>query len=580
MLLHVVHGTEDSFEKIIREVPASEILAKIQDGKPVEYDHVIVNGDLDLSHLSFQTNIISPIRINDSVFDGLVNFNYINFSETIDFSGSNFTKNAGFNNSHFASCTNFIESTFSGDVWFTEAKFHWVDAWSFLKEDNGNIITVFDLSVESSLNLARPTRDRFNWSAKFNRARFNGDAWFTGARFGGGGGGGAEFNGARFHEDAWFDRAGFGQGVEFNRTRFSGIARFMSATFYENAEFSGATFYKNAEFGEATFYKNAEFGGATFYEHAQFSGLTINGLNGTTFNGIAWFMEATFYKSAGFIGATFGDSRFIRATFYEDAYFSRARFNGDCKFNGARFKGQTRFIGATFYEDADFSGAIFYLNADFRQATFNGSVGFINATFNRYAVFEDAIFNEHVILEGATFNGYAWSTGATFNGYLIGWNEIKNSLISDEVTYLRMIKNFKDHGQFDDADDSYYQYRIKKMSLEFQRGNITGFLSDMLSLTLFGYGVKLGYTFFLALFIIFIFSLWFSRYMDGDLLKALSISVITILSLPSDWLGSEKKDKYSVFICEHIIAATLERLIGWGLLIILVNTLSRLMIRY
>ena len=546
LLPHVVHGAEDSFEEIIREVPASEILSKIQDGKSVEYDHIIVKGDLDLSHLSFQKNITSYIRINDSVFDGLVSFDYKNFSEPVDFSGSNFTKNAGFNNSHFAGYTHFIESTFSGDVWFTESTFHWADAWSFIKADDGHIITVYDVGLEWRLNLARSTRDRFDRSVEFNGARFNGDARFTGARFGRWGG--AVFNEARFNEDVWFDRAEFGPGAEYNGARFNGRADFSKATFYETADFSKATFYEDIVFSETMFYWGAKFNGATFYKYALFTR--------ATFNGYAGFLKAIFNENAMFAGATFRDS----------------------KFNGARFNGEAWFGKATFYEDADFSEA-FYEDIWFSGATFNGDVWFINATFNRYAVFEDTTFNENVVFQGAIFNGRAWSTGAAFNGYLIGWSEIKNSLISDEVTYLRIIKNFRDHGQFDDADDCYYQYRIRKMSLEFQDGNVTGFLSDMLSLVLFGYGVKLGYTFFLALFIIFTFSLWFSSYVDGDLIKALRISVITILSLPSDWLGSEK-GKYSVFISEHIIAATLERLIGWSLLIILVNTLSRLMILY
>ena len=75
-----VHGAEDSSKTSIIEVPASEILAKMQKGEPVEYDHVKVKGDLDLSRLVFQTNITSPIRINDSVFGGLISFNHA-FSE-------------------------------------------------------------------------------------------------------------------------------------------------------------------------------------------------------------------------------------------------------------------------------------------------------------------------------------------------------------------------------------------------------------------------------------------------------------------------------------------------------------------
>ena len=33
----------------LREIPASEILDKILKGEPVEYDHVIIKGDLDIN---------------------------------------------------------------------------------------------------------------------------------------------------------------------------------------------------------------------------------------------------------------------------------------------------------------------------------------------------------------------------------------------------------------------------------------------------------------------------------------------------------------------------------------------------
>ena len=76
-----VHGAQASSEITFREVNASEILAKIQKGGPVEYDHIKVKGDLDLSSLVLQTNITSPIRINNSVFDGLIRFNHTLFEK-------------------------------------------------------------------------------------------------------------------------------------------------------------------------------------------------------------------------------------------------------------------------------------------------------------------------------------------------------------------------------------------------------------------------------------------------------------------------------------------------------------------
>jgi len=46
---------EDSVnEALLREIPASEILDKIQKGEPVEYDHIRIIGELDLWELEQQ----------------------------------------------------------------------------------------------------------------------------------------------------------------------------------------------------------------------------------------------------------------------------------------------------------------------------------------------------------------------------------------------------------------------------------------------------------------------------------------------------------------------------------------------
>ena len=45
-------------EALLREIPASEILDKIQKGEPVEYDHVRITGELDLSKLDLLTELV------------------------------------------------------------------------------------------------------------------------------------------------------------------------------------------------------------------------------------------------------------------------------------------------------------------------------------------------------------------------------------------------------------------------------------------------------------------------------------------------------------------------------------------
>jgi len=107
----MAEGTQDM--QGLREVPASEILAKIEKGEPVEYDGVNVKGDLDLAqinlpkraieeaywlieylgHGSDEYNVIkSPIKIINSQIDGTVEFGNAIFEEDITFYGTEFLK--------------------------------------------------------------------------------------------------------------------------------------------------------------------------------------------------------------------------------------------------------------------------------------------------------------------------------------------------------------------------------------------------------------------------------------------------------------------------------------------------------
>jgi len=113
-------------------VPAQEILDKIESGLPVEYDHVIIKGDLDLSKLDLprrqvnrtsyeirwlglsenMTLVSYPIRINDSTIEGKVYFNNTIFDNSVNFMSSDFNGTAYF-----------MASAFNGSD-FSEAKFN------------------------------------------------------------------------------------------------------------------------------------------------------------------------------------------------------------------------------------------------------------------------------------------------------------------------------------------------------------------------------------------------------------------------------------------------------------------------
>ena len=65
----------------LKEIPACEILAKIEKGEPVEYDQIIIDGALNLSELVLPRNdfelfcIMSKIKITNSIITSAIDFN-------------------------------------------------------------------------------------------------------------------------------------------------------------------------------------------------------------------------------------------------------------------------------------------------------------------------------------------------------------------------------------------------------------------------------------------------------------------------------------------------------------------------
>jgi uncharacterized protein YjbI with pentapeptide repeats len=110
-------------------IKAEEILEKIEKGKPVEYENVIIYGDLDLHSLDLQLNvnklkvIESIIKIEYSVIKGDVFFDHAAFSGLVDFDGTTFTKAANFSGSHFLEDAGFSHSQFQEEANFSRACF-------------------------------------------------------------------------------------------------------------------------------------------------------------------------------------------------------------------------------------------------------------------------------------------------------------------------------------------------------------------------------------------------------------------------------------------------------------------------
>lgn len=280
-----------------REVQASDILAKIRKREPIEYSHIIVQGDIDLGKLDlpvkqvsispFETQyqfagkmriIESPIRINDSYINGSVDFREVIFNNAIDFSGSNFAKKANFGGSIFNDTANFQNAIFISEADFAKSIFR---AYA----------TFFNAMFKAQV---------YFWRAEFNDY--------------------AHFGNAAFDRIANFEKAKFFGYAAFYDTTFKLTAIFSEANFMDIANFRASKFYKHEYFTDVLFNKNAYFLNAIFEQDASFSNSEIR--ESASF-------ENTFFKGKLFLTKTNYNRLYIRwqnikdSLVYEDsAYMS------------------------------------------------------------------------------------------------------------------------------------------------------------------------------------------------------------------------------------------------------------------
>ena len=147
-------------------VSADEVMAKIKLGLPVEYDNVVIKGNLTSERLGLTAEQIlripfevemtpsnepmlanSSIVIKNSIIYGRVDFNNTVFNKQIRFENTLFVENVSFR-----------YSIFNGDATFANSTF----------EKTGNF-----------------TGSQFNGKANFLLTYFNGPAFFIGSQFGG-----------------------------------------------------------------------------------------------------------------------------------------------------------------------------------------------------------------------------------------------------------------------------------------------------------------------------------------------------------------------------------------------------------
>ena len=165
-----------------RMVDAGEILKKIELGQPVDYQKVIVTGDLDLNSIAEpplsaqrtaqkssagRTVVTSPIRINDSIILNDINFHSAILENITDFQGTKFRSRVSMRDSRFNDIVNFNKAEFGAAADFSLSQFGQPASFSGAK----------------FTQTAYFREAKFGQEARFGSAQFNQTVDFTGAQF-------------------------------------------------------------------------------------------------------------------------------------------------------------------------------------------------------------------------------------------------------------------------------------------------------------------------------------------------------------------------------------------------------------
>lgn len=210
-----------------RQIPATQILAEIEQGVPAEHNEVQITGDLIIGYANLpvvegKLRVSSPIKITNCQFEGKVTLARTAFLDSVDLRGSTFHQQASFSGSVFKSVADLGNARFRGEVSFSKSQFE--DEASFNR-------AVFEKKAFFSKSLFKKEfyfrKSIFMEDLSFNRCQFEGDSYFKGSEF---------------HKKASFRKANFIHDADFSRSRFIGEANFESAHLTGDAFFTDASF--------------------------------------------------------------------------------------------------------------------------------------------------------------------------------------------------------------------------------------------------------------------------------------------------------------------------------------------------
>jgi hypothetical protein len=361
-----------------------------------------------------------------------------------------------------------------------------------------------------------------------------------------------EFAQSYFGEDADFSNSQFVEYALFNMTQFNKDALFRGSKFCGSAGFHGTLFKGVAEFTDSLFKGNAGFDGSLFNKSADFSKVEFNGdagFDASLFSNGAYFNETQFNGDA-----TFRESKFEKGEFGFYALFNR------CKFRKCAF-----FFESSFTAIVSFNETIFVGDAEFSRANFSGDASFEFTHFSKRLILDNSkIYNMNLLAqfdEGSTIS----LKHSELSKLDVSWIAIKDRIEEDISAYSALVKNYNNQERFDEADDCYFQYKLRRS----RTLKLSDKIFDFLSFIAYGYGVRPGYP-LMGLIVIFIASVIVYSF-EGQTSFPSSFGVSAVVLTTTNQIEgfSETCKSWSI----------IERILGWLLMSTFLVSLSKKTLR-
>lgn len=480
----VIFSRDDSPDN--RKILADWLEAAFRKGVSTKLENAIVDGQVSLRNLKLEPSI----TLTSTTFVGPVDFSFTTFERFLDLRGCVFQSEVNFDGADLRFGINLVGAKF-----LAFSKFEGINVnGNFSADDAVFTVALFNRSKIAGLfSVAKATFKllvAFDGATiedtSFGETRFEGDVRFVGTHIKGdlnvrkavfikmAAFDGATIDGSFFLEEALFEDESRYVGMSVRSTLSAQRTRFKGAVNFDNAKIAGSVYMNPTTFEDVV-----KFGGSTIGWQLSIEGSTFK--KKLSLEGIQ--ADTIFLRQAIFEA----EMRLIASRITRDLYAEAVNFKGPVELHQTKVDGNAFFDASTFNSKAEFTGARFESACHLKAVSFLDNVSFRDANLGDLYFQPPPLFRASVELAGAAIRRFH-ADEAIRRSFVDSLHTILSPF--NHYPYVQLEKTFRDSGDDELADYTYYVRRLQQGNRIRPHYNPLKFIRDRIYRWTLGYGVK------------------------------------------------------------------------------------------